>query len=485
MSWMDDYTAIREDIHTGYIYEAIEAILYLRAHEEIPADEQWRFSEMMGACCSALADTEGAIAAYFEAATEDKYLRSQRSHFSNYLYLCHAVPNLTPKELKAQFDMYATLYRHEEPLPLRADVHHARLRIGFIAQHFLSSSSSLFYEALMRGLTEKYDVHAYALDDRADAFTEELRGAVDYHVLANRSIEEQAEAIRADEIDVLFDLGGHTDGGMTLMVLARRPAPVQVAGIGWFATTGVPFVDGFLTDAVLSPAGTEEFYSEQLLRLPHAFHFTPDTAMRASTVTERSADAPVTFGVMQNFMKINEESLKLWGRILKKLPKSQLILQDAAVDSPLRVTTILEMIEGLKLPAKRIFVRTGKCDYLGDYGDIDIALDTFPYAGGASTATALYMGVPVITLRGEIHHASRLGAAMLTAAGHADWIAEDARAYEQLAVQMAEDIVAVRARRAGLRAEVEASALMDGASYLSAVTGEIERLWAARGDSAL
>ena len=70
MSWMDDYTALREDIHQGYIYEAIEAILYLRAHEEIPADEQWRFSEMMGACCGALADTEGAIAAYFEAATD-------------------------------------------------------------------------------------------------------------------------------------------------------------------------------------------------------------------------------------------------------------------------------------------------------------------------------------------------------------------------------------------------------------------------------
>ena len=95
------------------------------------------------------------------------------------------------------------------------------------------------------------------------------------------------------------------------------------------------------------------------------------------------------------------------------------------------------------------------------------------------------MGVPVVTLRGETHHASRLGAAMLTAAGHADWIAEDARAYEQLAVQMAEDIVAVRARRADLRAEVEASALMDGARYLAAFISEIERLWAECGDSAL
>ena len=482
MSWMDDYSALREDIHQGYIYEAIEAILYLRAHEEIPAEEQWRFSEMMGACCRALADTEGAIAAYFEAATEDKFLRSQRSHFSNYLYLCHAVPNLTPKELKAQFDMYATLYRSEEPLAPRANVRHERLRIGFIAEHFLSSSASLFYEGLLHGLMEKFDVYAYSLSDRVDSFTEQLRSAVNYHALANISIEEQAERIRADEVDILFDLGGHTDGGMTLMVLARRPAPVQIAGIGWFATTGVPFVGGFLTDETLSPTGTEEFYSEELLRLPHAFQFTPDVAMRASEVRERPADAPVTFGVFQNFMKINEECLKVWGRILKKLPQAQLILQDAAVDSPLRVTTILEMIEGLKLPAKRIFVRTGKRDYLGDYGDIDIALDTFPYTGGASTATALYMGVPVVSLRGETHHASRLGASMLTAAGKSAWIADDVRSYENLAVRMAEDIADVRARRAALRAEMEKSALMDGAAYLGAFTCEIERLWAERGD---
>ena len=483
MSWMEDYSAIREDIHTGYIYEAIEAILHMRRNNEIPDEEQWRFSEMMGACCGALADTEGALASYFEAATEDKFLRSQREHFSNYLYLCHAVPNLTPKELKAQFDMYATLYRHEEPLAPRENVRHERLRIGFIAPHFLDSSSSLFYAGLMRGLREKYDIYAYSLSDRADAFTESLCADVRYASLENISIEEQAECIRTDEIDVLVDLGGHTEGGMTLMVLARRPAPVQISGIGWFATTGVSFVDGFLTDEVLSPAGTEEFYSEELLRLPHAFVMTPTAEMRAAKVSARPADEPVTFGVLQNFMKINEAVLKVWERILKKVPKSRLVLQDA-VDSPLRVTTILEMLDGMKMPMKRIFVRRGKQDYLADYGDIDIALDTFPYAGGASTATALYMGVPVVSLRGETH-ASRLGASILTAAGHTEWIGADERAYEQIAVDLAGRIGEVRAGRAALRAQVETSPLMDEAAYLRAAEEAIARIWAERGDFAL
>ena len=482
MSWMEDYSAIREDIHTGYIYEAIEAILYLRAHEEIPDDEQWRFSEMMGACCGALADTEGALAAYFEAATEDKFLRSQRQHFSNYLYLCHAVPNLTPKELKAQFDMYATLYRSEEPLPPRTKVHHERLRVGFLAPHFLSSSSALFYAPLLRGLTKSCDVYAYSLSDRTDDFTEEMRvGSVHYNVLANLSIEEQAQAIRTDEVDVLIDLGGHTEGGMTLMILARRPAPVQLSAIGWFATTGVSFVDGILTDEILTPEDTDDFYSEEVMCLPYAFAFEPRADMRAAPVSARPADAPVTFGAFVNFMKINEEVLKVWGQILKKLPKAQLILQDT-VESPLRVTTILEMLEGLKLPMKHIYVRKGKNDYLGSYGDVDIMLDTFPYAGAASAATALYMGVPIVTLEGTTH-AGRLGASILTAARQTEWIAADTRAYERIAVGLAEDIAAVRSGRSALRTALEKSPLMDVSSYTDNVWSAIESAWAKYGDA--
>ena len=317
MSWIEDYSALREDIHTGYIYEAIEAILYMRAHEEIPAEEQWRFSEMMGMCCRALADTEGAIAAYFEAATEDKSLRLQREHFSHYLYLCHAAAQLTPKELQPQFAMCASLYQREDPLPPRAPTHHARRRIGFLAPQF---DHTMFYGTLATHLTEQYDVYAYALTDRTNAPTSWEAAGVHTAVLAQGTPQEQAERIRADEIDILIDLGGHREGGTTLPVLALRPAPVQMAGLDAASTTGMPFVDAFLTDELLSPAGTEEFYSEALLRLPHALCYAADDALRRAPLAERAADAPLTFGVTQDFMCINEEALKVWGRILKKLP---------------------------------------------------------------------------------------------------------------------------------------------------------------------
>ena len=475
MSWIEDYSALREDIHTGYIYEAIEAILYMRAHEEIPAEEQWRFSEMMGMCCRALADTEGAIAAYFEAATEDKSLRLQREHFSRYLYLCHAAAQLTPKELQPQFAMCASLYQREEPLPPRAPVHHARLRIGFLAPQF---DHTEFYGALAAHLTEQYDVYTYALTDRAKAPASWEAAGVHTAVLSQGTPQEQAERIRADEIDILIDLGGHREGGATLPVLALRPAPVQMAGLDAASTTGMPFVDAFLTDELLSPAGTEEFYSEELLRLPHALCYAADDALRRALVAERAADAPLTFAVTQDFMCINEEALKVWGRILKKLPKAQLVLQDTE-DSPLRVTTIVEMLDGLKLPMKRIFVKPGGAGVLDD-GSVDVVLDTFPFSGPAAAAEALLHGTPVVTLCGETHTARR-SASVLAAAGQTQWIASDARAYERIACALAEDVAALRTRRTVLRDAVLASPLTDLAAYTASVAAALDSYWDVHG----
>ena len=475
MSWIEDYSALREDIHTGYIYEVIEAILYMRAHEEIPAEEQWRFSEMMGMCCRALADTEGAIAAYFEAATEDKSLRLQREHFSHYLYLCHAAAQLTSKELQPQFAMCASLYQREEPLPSRAPVHHARLRIGFLAPQF---DHTAFYGALAAHLTEWYDVYAYALTDRAKAPASWETAGVHTAVLAQGTPQEQAERIRADEIDILIDLGGHREGGATLPVLALRPAPVQMAGLDAASTTGMPFVDAFLTDELLSPAGTEELYSEELLRLPHALCYAADDALRRAPVAERAADAPLTFAVTQDFMCINEEALKVWGRILKKLPKAQLVLQDTE-DSPLRVTTIVEMLDGLKLPMKRIFVKPGGAGVL-DYGSVDVVLDTFPFSGPAAAAEALLHGTPVVTLCGETHTARR-SASVLATAGQTQWIASDARAYERMVCALAEDVAALRTRRTALRDAVLASPLTDSAAYTASVAAALDSYWDAHG----
>ena len=168
----------------------------------------------------------------------------------------------------------------------------------------------------------------------------------------------------------------------------------------------------------------------------------------------------------------------MWGRILKKLPKAQLVLQDTE-DSPLRVTTIVEMLDGLKLPMKRIFVKPGGAGVLDD-GSVDVVLDTFPFSGPAAAAEALLHGTPVVTLCGETHTARR-SASVLAAAGQTQWIASDARAYERIACALAEDVAALRTRRTVLRDAVLASPLTDPAAYTASVAAALDSYWDAHG----
>ena len=465
--WMTRLEEIQQMLARGRTSAARQALDSLREEGMVPDEELWRIHELYGAVFHDLADAEGAAAAYNNAAQADKYLRSQREHFSNYLFALHYLPGIPADDLFAQHQVYQGLYRDTELLPPREKTNHARLRIGFLAPDFRDSSSARFYECLLTGLdARQFAIYAYALQDSEDDFTRHLQATgLTYRCLAGQSLRQQAEMIRWDEIDVLVDLGGHSAGGMGLMVLAQRPAPWQLCGIGWFDTTGLPAVDAFLTDAEMDPVGTDYRFTEQLLRLPSGFCFTPAPAMQRICRLPRQR-AGVVFGCYQNFMKINRQVMECWRHILENLPGSRLIVQDTT-RLPERRAVLERRLENAGLPMERVEVRIGSDRYLEDYQQIDIMLDTFPYPGGAAAATALYMGVPVIALRGD-HHSARLSASILAAAGHAEWIAADADEYIKLALQLAVDRAGLERQQLCLRSELEQSPLLASQTYCAA-----------------
>lgn len=452
----------------------------------IPQEEEWRFHELYGAVFHDLADAEGAAAAYSNAAKCDKYLRSQRAHFSSYLFALHYLPGLSAADLWEQHKFYQELYREEEMLPPRRIAPHSRLRIGFIAEDFCDSAAARFYEALVTGLDVRYaHTYLYALADEEDAFTHRLQGSgLVYRCLTGKNLQEMAEAIRWDEIDILVDLSGHTAGGLTLMVLAKKPAPVQISAIGYFDSTGLAAVDSLLTDDVLDPSAEDgEFFCEELIRLSRAFCFTPSAAMKKTLVPSSREDMPLTFGSFQNAMKLNQDVLALWREIMELSPGAKLILQDTT-RLPERRQTVEKRLEKAGLPMERVEVRLGTDNYLADYQEVDIMLDTFPYNGGAMTATALYMGVPVVTLRGG-HHSARFGASLLTAAGYEEWIADNPRDYVKCALQLAADRSFLTATRENLRWELEHSPLCDSRRYGEDFWRACIDLWSRKGDFAL
>ena len=476
-----EITALLQRGKTQLAREKLESL-----RGQIPAEEEWRLHELYGAVFHDLADPEGAAAAYSNAAQCDKYLRSQREHYSNYLFALHYLPGLSAEDLAQQHKFYQELYREEECLPVRKAVPHSRLRIGFIASDFCDSAAARFYEALVTGLDVRYaSTYLYALEDEEDSFTHRLQGSgLIYRCLAGKNLVEMAEAIRWDEIDILVDLSGHTAGGLTLMVLAKKPAPVQLSAIGYFDTTGLEAADGLLTDNVLDPdAAAADYFREKLIKLPHAFCFTPNEAMQKSRRPGRRGDIPLVFGSFQNAMKINTEVLVLWREILELAPGARLLVQDTT-RLPERRLAVEKRLEKAGLPMERIEVRLGTDNYLANYQEVDIMLDTFPYNGGAMTATALYMGVPVVTLRGN-HHSARFGASLLTAAGYEEWIADTPRDYVKIALQLAADRPFLLATQENLRGEMENSPLCDRLAYGQAFWRACIDLWAERGDFAL
>jgi len=445
---------------------------------ETKEQEPWRLFEQRGAACRLRGDAAGCAQAYYEAARCDRFLRSQREHYSSYLFTLHYLSGISTEELARQHFVYGQLYRDElaemeagggEAEPAAMAGH--RLRIGFLAPDLLESSAARFYEAMLDLPQAAFEVFVYSLTDIADGFTQHVwRTAEHARVLPPHDIEASERAIAADKLDILVDLGGHTAGGATLMLLAHHPARIIIEAVGWFDTTGMPTVDYLLTDDVMDPPGREALLSEQPLRLPHAWCFMPSRAMRAARERigrrrrkQAPGSVPVRLASFQNFLKISDDTLDAWRAILDRAPQAHLLLQDT-MHVPARVTELERRLRAAGLPMERVTARMGSDDYLDDLARQDIILDTFPYPGGAMTATALYLGVPVLTLRGDSHSRS-VGASILTAAGLPELVAESAGRY----IGMAAELIVQPEKRMALRTRVLEGVLLsplcDPAAY--------------------
>ena len=424
----------------------------------VDENDEWRVHELIGAAFHDLANPEGSAQAYFNAARTDKFLRSQRAHFSNYLFALHYLPQLDAETLANELEIYNSLYRETEPLTNSFLIPNSKFHIAFIAPHFLDSSAARFYESLLTDYNrEKFSVTAWSLSSDEDFFTKKIRRNVDgYFDISETSFEESAIKIRDAGADFLFDLGGHTEGGSTLQIAAYKPCRVQVTGIGYFDSTGLDAIDYFVGDEFLT---TGAHFTEKILSLENAFAFRPNERM----IRERSQRRPFphknfTFGCLNNFMKLNDNYLAAVKKILDAVPDAQIIFRDT---TPLvgRQRALSERLKTFGI--ERAEVRRGADNFFTDYSEIDLILDAFPYPGGMMTALALYMNVPVLNLRGSLA-SSRTGADILHISGLDDLIVTDEKNFIDTAIELATN----RARLADLTEKISVDKLTDTKTFV-------------------
>lgn len=457
MSAVYSYNGARKLLDSGKPQEALEQLKSLLP--DVDAKDAWRVHELIAAAFHDLCNVDGAAQASFNAANTDRFLRSQRTHFSNWLFILHYLPQLDAATLINELAVYNSLYRDVETLPPVTRPFADKISVAFIAPHFRDSSAARFYEALLTDYArDKFVVTAWSMSRDEDAFTEKIRRNVDsYTVIAETSFFDAAQMIRDAGTDILCDLGGHTEGGATLQVAAYRPARAQISGIGYFDSTGLDAIDYFIGDGFLTTH--DATFTEKILSLENAFAFRPNAQMIHARRTHRHfPHENFTFGCLNNFMKFSDDFLCAVKKISDAVPESRIIFRDTT-PLPSRRRALIERLEQFGI--ERADVRLGNDNFFADYSEIDLILDAFPYPGGMMTALALYMGVPVLNLCGELA-SRRTGADILRITGVDALIVADVDAYIKNAVDLARN----RSRLAALIEKISVDRLTDTRAFV-------------------
>jgi protein O-GlcNAc transferase len=354
-----------------------------------------------------------------------------------------------------------------------------RLKVGYVSPDLREHPVGRFMLPLIAAHDPRVvDVHCYADVAVRDRISGEIAGKCGHwRNTQGMSDEQVADTIRRDEIDILIDLSMHMDRNR-LLVFARKPAPVQVTYLAYVSTTGLEAIDYRLTDAYLDPPGTEGGrYTEESVRLPRYWCYA--AAPEAPEVGELPAlkRGYVTFGCLNNFCKVNDGVLEAWAQVLKGVPGSRLLVHAPEGNHRERVW---RMLEGMG-------VARARCEFAGSmtlteyyerYQRIDVALDPFPYAGGTTTCDALWMGVPVVTLRGE-RAVGRGGVSILSSLGVPQWIARTREEYVEIARGLAGEVAWLAEWRRSLREQMRRSPLMDAADFARGFEEALRGMWRA------
>jgi predicted O-linked N-acetylglucosamine transferase (SPINDLY family) len=357
-----------------------------------------------------------------------------------------------------------------------------RLRIGYVSPDLRRHPvGTMFAPVLERHDTERIETFCYYNYPRGDVMTERMRRAAhNWRDIAGLDDATVADAIRADQIDILVDLVGHTRY-TRLPVFARKPAPIQVSWLGYFNTTGLATMDYFVTDSVSSPPGQERYFVERLVRLPATrFCYEPPEFLPEVNDPPSRARGHVTFGCLNNFSKLNERVLALWAQILDAVPGARLLLQASAFNDPFVQRGFLARAAAYRVAAERLELRrfVPVEQAATTYHHIDIALDPFPFCGGMTSLDALWMGVPVVTLPHTMI-AGRQTASMLANLALPELIAADEADYVRIAVGLARESDRLAALRSGLRDRFRRSPLADYDRFTRDLENAYAAMWEA------
>lgn len=355
-----------------------------------------------------------------------------------------------------------------------------KLKIGFVSGDLCNHPVGYFIEGLSGALNpNQFELYAFPTNPSNDDLTDRIKHIfTEWTPIFGMSDQEAASAIHQKEIHVLIDLSGHSRGNR-LPVFSYKPAPVQVSWLGYFATTGLPEMDYFLGDPYMSPKLESNHFTEFFWNLsetwlclkPPSFEF---------PVSELPAlkNGFVTFGSFANLSKMNDRVVRTWASVLNRIPTAKLFLKANQFSDLTQTEGVRKQYEQYGINSDRLILEgpDSRSAYFQAYNKVDVVLDAFPYPGGTTSVDALWMGVPVLTVKGD-RFLSHLGESIAVNAGNTEWIAHDLNDYVEKAVQLTSDIERLANHRLSLRERVLKSPLFDTDRFAKNFSDALWGMW--------
>ena len=409
---------------------------------------------------------------------------ASRVAHSNLLLYLNYCPEVSPEELFEYHKKWGQrfsalpdnqLFFSNYPDPDRP------LRIGFISPDFRGHSVGYFIEPAINHYDKKnLEIFCYAHIPQPDKTTHSIEKRVyKFHKIHKVDDYTLANQIRSDGIDILVDLAGHT-ANTRIHVMTLQPAPIQVTYLGYPTTSGLQQVHYRFTDEIVDPEGESDiFHIEKLVRLkPHFFCFPPLGNNMLVSQLPAMEKKQICFGGFHNTSKLSEDVIKLWSKVLIEIPDASLLLQAAAYDDPDIVRYFQTCFEKYGIFKKRLkFIGKLSFDhYLKLHHNIDIMLDTFPWTGHTTSCHALWMGIPILTIKGN-KHSSRIGQCLMNALEMPEWIAEDYDSFVKKACHFSKEINDLQRIRACLRNRIQSAKISNRKQYAQLLENTFRNIW--------
>jgi len=405
--------------------------------------------------------------------------------YSNYLMALNYCSNRTPEFI---FDKHCQWVKYCSPdiqarrFDFKNRDQKTKLRIGYISPDFHTHSVAYFIEPLLKSHNKKrFELFAYYNHSIFDKTNTRIQSYFDHwRNIYEKTSDQIAKIIFEDEIDILIDLAGHSANN-TLAVLYQKPAPVQVTWLGYPNTTGLSEVDYRLSDNIADPEGTADLiHTETIYRLKNGFLcYEGDTNVPVREDIPHDRNGHITFGSFNNYVKVMPEVIEVWAQILLQIPGSKLILkssQFADKDTKGRCIKSFKKLGVSKERLNLVPILPNPADHLSYYGEVDIALDPFPYNGTTTTFEALWMGVPTITLSGNTH-VSRVGESILNRIGLESFVSHSTEEYIKLAKEKAASLEELKHHRKTLRERMLKSDICNQQEFAEQIEASYQYMW--------